>query len=322
MKTKEPTWSRDSIEKLYEKPFFELVNQAYTLYRKNFTLLEIELCSLLSIKTGACSENCAYCAQSKSVNHTQSTPLINIESVLKQARTAKEKGAIRFCMSASGKKPLKEEFPHILEMIREVKKLGLETCMTLGLLSKDEAIQLKKAGLDVYNHNIDTSETYYTKIINTHTYEDRINTLKNVGDAGLEICCGGILGMGESRQDRIDFLYQLLCLPTPPTKIPLNRLVPIQGTPLAKVSPIDTFEFIRTVAVTRILFPKAIIRLAAGRRTMSKEMQAFCFMAGANSIFYGNKLLTVNNSEEDDDMALLDQLNIKIKESDAQDITE
>jgi len=314
MKIKQNEYSRQAIEKLYQKPFLELVNHAYLLYREHFPAKEIELCTLMSIKTGACSEDCAYCAQSKSSNHVKSTPLTNIESVIEQAKAAKQKGTIRFCMSASGKAPLKEEFQSILAMISAVKKLGLETCMTLGLVSKKEAIQLKDAGLDVYNHNIDTSAQYYTKIISSHTYQDRINTLQNVSEAGLEICCGGILGMGESRQDRIDFLWQLTKLPKSPNKIPLNRLVPIPGTPLENVPPIDTFEFIKTVALTRILFPKAVIRLAAGRDTMSPEMQAFCFMAGANSIFYGDKLLTVDNAKENNDLALLNKLGIKVKE--------
>jgi len=238
---------------------------------------------------------------------------MDISSVIEQAKAAKQNGALRFCMSISGRSPLKEEFPSILAMISAVKKLGLETCMTLGLVSKEEAIQLKEAGLDIYNHNLDTSEQYYTKIVSSHTYQDRMSTLKNVSDVGLDICCGGILGMGESRQDRVDFLWQLANLPKPPSKIPLNRLVPIPGTPLENTPAIDTFEFIKTVAVTRILFPKTVIRLAAGRKTMSREMQAFCFMAGANSIFYGDKLLTVDNANANVDLSLLNDLDIKVK---------
>lgn len=316
MKIKQTSFSRKTIEKLYKKPLFELVNQAYLIHKKNSTAQEMELCTLISLKTGACSENCAYCAQSQSINSVKSTPLMDISTVIERAKEAKKEGALRFCMSISGKGPLEEELPTILAMITAVKKTGLETCMTLGLVSKKEAMQLKEAGLDVYNHNIDTSAQYYSKIVSSHTYQDRLNTLKNVSDAGIDICCGGILGMGESRQDRIDFLWQLANLPKPPSKIPLNRLVSISGTPLENIPTIDTFEFIKTVALTRILFPKTVIRLAAGRNSMSREMQAFCFMAGANSIFYGEKLLTVDNSNKNVDLSLLNDLDIKIKGGD------
>jgi biotin synthase len=310
--------NRQSIKALYEWPLFKLVHHAYEVHQKNFPSNEIELCVLLSIKTGGCTENCGYCAQRQRTKPYDSVKRLNVNRVIEEAQSAKKKGAIRFCMSASGTGPLEHEFPTLLKIVSEVKKLGIETCMTLGSLSKTEALALKAAGLDVYNHNLDTSAQYYSKIITSRSYQDRLDTLKNVSQAGIQVCCGGILGMGESRDDRIDFLWQLLQLPTPPHKIPINRLIPIPNTPLEDAESIDSFEFIKTIALTRVLFPKSIIRLAAGRHTMSDEMQAFCFMAGANSIFYGDKLLTTRNSNEYKDLALLQKLDIRVKKYDKQ----
>jgi biotin synthase len=268
--------------------------------------------TLLSLKTGGCSEDCAYCAQSR---HYQTDikvhKLLSLKDVIRQARLAKTKGATRFCMATSGGVPNENEFPKIIEMIKAVKALKLETCVTLGILNNEQVGQLTIAGLDFYNHNLDSSPEFYAKIIKTHTYQQRIDTLKLIADAGIKICCGGIIGMGESREDRVNLLAQLATLPKHPESIPINRLVPIKGTPLENVSPLDDLEYIRTVAVARIIFSKSYIRLAAGRTTMSDVMQLLCFFAGANSIFYGDKLLTTPNFKINKDLDLLKKLGMK-----------
>ncbi len=303
------SWNSEAVEKLYNLPFFELVNKAYAIHRENFDSNKMELCTLLSIKTGSCPEDCAYCPQSAHYETgVQKEDLWDVEDVLQQARKAKDLGTKRFCMGAAWRVPPKKEFHKCVRMIREIKDLGLETCFTLGMLTPEQAVELKEAGLDFYNHNIDTSENYYKKIITTRKYQDRLDTLKNVSEAGINVCCGGIIGMGETRQDRIDFLLQLSMLPKAPTSIPINKLVQIEGTPLGHVTPIDNFEFIKTIAIARIMFTKSVVRLAAGREDMSEEVQAWCFMAGANSIFYGEKLLTSPNPACNSDLELIDKL--------------
>jgi biotin synthase len=271
------------------------------------------LCALLSIKTGRCPEDCAYCPQSAHY-HTgiARENLFAVETVIKHALQAKANGVKRFCLGAAWRSPPKKAMPKIVEMIQAVKKVGLETCVTLGMLDSDAACELKAAGLDYYNHNLDTSSDYYQTIITTRTYQDRLDTLNYVAAAGIKICCGGIIGMGESRLDRINFLLQLAKLPEPPKSIPINRLIPIKGTPLEKVNPIDNIEFIRTIALTRIMMRKAVIRLSAGRMSMPEEMQILCFMAGANSIWLGEKLLTTPNGDRNYDLKMLKKLGIKI----------
>lgn len=307
------TWSQESISHLFELPFFELLFKAYSVHRANFDIKEMEFCTLSSIKTGTCPEDCAYCTQSGHYKTgLKREKLIDINSVIEQAKLAKKNGAKRFCMGAAWRSPPKGELPKVLEMVKAVKALGLETCVTLGMLNKDQAHDLKQAGLDFYNHNLDTSPNFYQKIISTRTYQDRIDTLKNVRDAGINVCCGGILGMGESREDRIELLLQLNQLPEPPMSIPFNQLIPMKGTPLEKAVPLDSFEFIKTIAVARLIFPKSMIRLSAGREEMTDELQAWCFMAGANSIFCGDKLLTAKNPGQDRDFNLLNRLGVKI----------
>ncbi len=307
-------WDKIAIGELFQLPFLELIYQARTIHRQNFTQDEMELCTLANIKTGACPEDCAYCTQSGHYKtDLKREKLIDIDSVIAQAKIAKENGSERFCMGAAWRNPPAKDFPRVLEMIKTVKAMGLETCATLGMLTAAEALALKDAGLDFYNHNLDTSPEYYEKIITTHHYNDRLTTLNHVSQAGINICCGGIIGMGESREDRVGLLAQLAHLPTPPTSVPINRLVPMKGTPLENVSRIDHFEFVRTIAVTRIILPRAMIRLAAGRVDMSDETQTLCFFAGANSIFYCDKLLTSANPEAQKDQQLLKSLGIKTK---------
>lgn len=304
-------WTEKKVLSLFDLPFFDVVNQAYEVHKQNFDIKEMEFCTLLSIKTGACPEDCAYCPQSGHYKTgLKKEGLLNIKDVVEQAKLAKANGAKRFCMGAAWKHPPKNDFPKIIDMVRAVKELGLETCVTLGKLDFEQTKQLKNAGLDFYNHNLDTSAEFYPSIITTRTYQDRLETIKNVSDNDINICCGGILGMGESRQDRVQLLLSLLQLPKIPKSIPINQLIPIKGTPLENSEPIEPFEFIRTVAITRLMFPQSKIRLSAGRESMSDEMQAWCFMAGANSIWLGDKLLTAKNSGQDHDVQLLKKLNI------------
>ena len=308
-------WDKKAITDLFVMPFLDLVTMARTAYKEKFATNEVELCALLSVKTGACPEDCAYCPQSGHYKTgVEKERLLPLETVIKQAKLAKENGATRFCMGAAWRSPTQKGMPKIIEYIKAIKSLGLESCVTLGMLNNEQAQELKAAGLDYYNHNLDTSPRYYEKIITTRTYQDRLDTLEAVRKADINVCCGGIIGMGETREDRIEFLYQLSQLPAPPKSLPLNRLISIKGTPLENVSQIENFEFIRTIAVARIVFPKTMLRLAAGRETMSDEMQAWCFMAGANSIFYGEKLLTAGNPGENRDQQLLQKLDIKAKQ--------
>lgn len=304
-------WNENKISNLFEQPFFDLIYNAYSCHKANFSSLEMEFCTLSNIKTGACPEDCAYCPQSGHYKTgVKKENLLNLEKVLSQAKIAKENGAKRFCMGAAWRNPPEKEFSKVLEMVREVKQLGLETCATLGLLDKQQAEQLKEAGLDFYNHNLDTSENYYASIISTRTYEDRLTTIQHVINAEINVCCGGILGMGESRQDRIKLLLTLHKLPQSPQSIPINKLIPIKGTPLENAKALDPFEFIKTIAVARLMFPKSRIRLSAGREGMPDESQAWCFMAGANSIFIGDILLTAKNPNLLHDIELLRKLNI------------
>ena len=313
-----PLWNEEKVLGLFKLPYFDLIHQAYVQHKQHFDIQAMEFCTLSSIKTGACPEDCAYCPQSGHYNTgLKKEKLLDLELVISQAKKAKANGAKRFCMGAAWKDPPKKDFPEVLEMVREIKKLGLETCVTLGMLDAEQAEQLSFAGLDFYNHNLDTSKNFYPSIISSRTYQDRLETINHVINAGINVCCGGILGMGESRQDRIQLLLTLYQLPVPPQSIPINKLIPIKGTPLEKTEPLDQFEFIKTIAVTRLMFPKAKIRLSAGRENMSDEMQAWCFMAGANSIFIGDKLLTAKNPDQDRDVQLLKKLNIRIPKYEA-----
>lgn len=308
-----PQWTTETIANLFSLPFMELLYQAQTIHRQHFPVQEMELCTLLNIKTGACPENCAYCPQSAHYDTGLTREkLWDVDDVVAKARIAKENGSRRFCMGAAWRSPPKKMLPRVIEMIKAVKAEGLETCVTLGMLDEEDAQMLREAGLDYYNHNLDTSPEFYDKIITTRTYQERIDTLNHVHNAGINVCCGGIIGMGEATSDRIGLLLQLTMLPAPPKSIPINRLIPIAGTPLADTAEIDNFDFIRTIAVTRILMPTSMIRLSAGREDMSDEMQTLCFMAGANSIFYGEKLLTAKNPETDQDLMLLKKLGLAV----------
>lgn len=305
-------WTAEEVGRLYELPFFELISRAHQCHSEHFPPGEIEFNALCSIKTGACPEDCAYCPQSGHYNTgLKKEKLLDIAVVIAQAKQAKANGAKRFCMGAAWKNPPKKDFPAVLEMIQAVKDLGLETCVTLGMLDDEQTAALKSVGLDYYNHNLDTSPTHYATIISTRTYQDRIDTLTKVAAAGINVCCGGILGMGETRADRIEFLLALQALPSVPQSIPINQLIPIPGTPLAKQKSVDSFEFIKTIAIARLLFPDTKVRLSAGREHMSAEMQAWCFMAGANSIFIGEKLLTMKNPSQNCDMDLFNRLGLR-----------
>lgn len=310
----------DYIRKQYNLSFMALVSKAHTIHKENFNPQNIQISKLCSIKTGLCPEDCSYCSQS--IHHKESElksePLMDVGKIIEKAKKAKSEGATRFCMGAAWRSPpSKAHFARIIDACKQVKSLGLETCMTLGMLSDEQCQDLKKAGLDYYNHNIDTSPEYYSNITKTRTFDDRLKTLNSVANAGLKTCSGGILGLGESREDRISFLNQLSLLKNPPESIPLNRLVPMKGTPLERSPEIDEIEFIRTVAVTRIVFPKSVIRLAAGRESMSHSMQAFCFYCGANSIFTGDELLTAPNCGESLDKILFNKLDLNKNETEA-----
>lgn len=305
-------WNFERVNELYELPFNELLFQAQAIHRQQFNANEIQLSTLLSVKTGACPEDCAYCPQSGHYDTgLEKEKLLPLDEVIAKALAAKNNGATRFCMGAAWRNPPKKDFPQVLAMISAVKALGLETCVTLGMLDDEQALALKEAGLDYYNHNLDTSPEYYKKIISTRSYEDRLETLARVRDAGLNVCCGGIISMGETRKDRIELLLELVQLPKPPESVPINRLIPIIGTPLADATVIDNFEFVRTIAVARILLPTTVIRLSAGREQMSDETQALCFMAGANSIFTGERLLTAKNPAPDQDQILFKKLGLQ-----------
>lgn len=311
-------WTNDEIRALYELPFNDLLFRAQSVHRQHFDPNEVQISTLLSIKTGACPEDCKYCSQSGHYNTgLEKEKLLDVDSVLAEAREARAGGASRFCMGAAWKNPPKKDFPKVLEMVRGVRAMGLETCMTLGALDEEQSRALAEAGLDYYNHNIDTSRTYYEKIITTRTFEERLDTLAHVREAGIKVCCGGIIGMGEQYEDRIGFLRELSNLPVHPESVPINNLVKIPGTPLADVEDLDPFDFIRMIAVARILMPGSWVRLSAGREVMNDQMQALCFLAGANSIFYGEKLLTTANPDENHDMTLFRRLGIRPAEVEA-----
>ncbi len=299
-----------SISDIYNQTFFSLVDQAHQVHKLNFGT-DIELCKLISVKTGGCPEDCGYCSQSnKYETEIKFNALLPIEEVERQAILAKEHGVKRICMGAAYKSPNSSALAKACEYIKVVKKHGLETCATLGSLSLDQAQQLKEAGLDYYNHNIDTSPEYYPKVVTTRTFQDRIDTLDHVGQAGMKVCCGGIIGMGESAEDRISFIRALTQLPYTPDSIPINTQVKIEGTPLANTEKLDKLELVRTIATVRILFPKTRVRLSAGRSELSELEQTMCFMAGANSIFYGEQLLTTPNNDQHEDLRLLKKLGI------------
>lgn len=304
-------WTLEEVNQLFALPFNDLLFRAQTVHRQHFDPNEVQVSTLLSIKTGACPEDCKYCPQSARYDTgLEKERLLEVEKVLETARHAKATGSTRFCMGAAWRNPKQRDMPYLVQMIEGVKALGLETCMTLGMLDREQALQLKQAGLDYYNHNLDTSPEFYGEIITTRTYQDRLDTLNNVREAGMNVCSGGIVGMGESDNDRSGLLMQLANLEQHPDSVPINMLVKVEGTPLQDQDDLDPFEFVRTIAVARIMMPKSYVRLSAGREAMNEQMQALCFMAGANSIFYGCKLLTTPNPETDQDMLLFKKLGI------------
>ena len=305
-------WTLDEVRALFALPFPDLMFHAQRVHREHFDPNEVQISTLLSIKTGACPEDCAYCSQSIRFNTgLQAEPLMQADEVLEKARIAKANGATRFCMGAAYRSPKQKQLAQIIEMIKGVRALGMETCATLGMLTEEQARELKAAGLDYYNHNLDTSEAHYSKIITTRTYEDRLDTLAAVRAAGINVSCGGILGMGESELDRAQLLHTLATLPEHPQSVPINQLMQVPGTPLHGAPKVDPLEFVRVIAVARLLMPRAHVRLSAGRSEMSEETQALCFLAGANSIFYGEKLLTTDNPDEAADRKLLERLGMK-----------
>ena len=311
-------WTRDAIKQIYSMPLLELIFQASSIHRRFHDPLYVQRCTLLSIKTGACSEDCAYCPQSaRYATDLKPEPLMDVQSVAAAASEAKDAGSTRFCMGAAWREIKdNQDFVAILEMVKEVSKLGLEVCCTLGMLTSDQARRLKEAGLTAYNHNLDTSSEFYEKIITTRTYQDRLNTLRNVAEAGISVCCGGIIGMGETDEDRIGLIHTLATLPQHPESVPINVLVPVAGTPLAKQTPLPALDLARMVATARITMPESRIRLSAGRLNLSFAEQALCFMAGANSIFAGDKLLTTANCQEDQDELMFSLLGIKSSSED------
>lgn len=300
------------IAALFDLPFNDLIYRAQTVHRRHFDPNTVQLSTLLSIKTGGCSEDCGYCSQSaRFPTAVENQPLLSQEAVMAAARAAKARGATRFCMGAAWRGPKEKDLAQVTEMVRAVKALGLETCATLGQLREGQAEQLAAAGLDYYNHNLDTSRRHYDEIVHTHTYDDRLGTLKKVRAAGLKVCCGGIMGMGESRADRAQFIAELAALDPPPESVPINLLVHIPGTPLSDKPVLEPVEFVRTIAVARIAMPTSFVRLSAGRSQMPDYLQALCFLAGANSIFYGDRLLTTPNPESDADLKLFEKLGIQ-----------
>ncbi len=304
-------WRLDEVQSLFEMPFNDLIFTAQTVHRENFDANEIQVSSLLSIKTGACSEDCGYCPQSARFDaDLKPEALMPVEEVLEAAKRAKDQGASRFCMGAAWRSPKDRDIDRVVEMVQGVKSLGMETCVTLGMLTEKQTQVLKQGGLDYYNHNLDTSEDYYSEVITTRTYQDRLDTLERVRDAGINVCCGGIVGMGESDIDRAKLLMELANLPKHPESVPINMLVQVEGTPMAGTVKLDPIVFVRTIAVARILMPESRVRLSAGRTEMSDEMQALCFLAGANSIFYGEKLLTTDNPMTSQDHDLFNRLGV------------
>ncbi|EPN1638121.1 biotin synthase BioB [Cronobacter sakazakii] len=304
-------WTLSQVTELFEKPLLDLLFEAQQVHRQHFDPRQVQVSTLLSIKTGACPEDCKYCPQSaRYKTGLEAERLMEVEQVLDSARKAKAAGSTRFCMGAAWKNPNDRDMPYLQQMVQGVKALGLETCMTLGTLSDDQAQRLGEAGLDYYNHNLDTSPEFYGNIITTRTYQERLDTLEKVREAGIKVCSGGIVGLGETVTDRAGLLLQLANLPTPPESVPINMLVKVKGTPLADNEDVDAFDFIRTIAVARIMMPTSYVRLSAGREQMNEQTQAMCFMAGANSIFYGCKLLTTPNPEEDKDLQLFRKLGL------------
>ncbi|HZT24403.1 MAG TPA: biotin synthase BioB [Pseudolabrys sp.] len=305
-------WTRGEVAELFALPFPELVFRAAQVHRENFDPTEVQISTLLSIKTGGCPEDCAYCPQSaKYDTGVKAEKLMSLDAVLAEARAAKTAGAQRFCMGAAWREPKDRDLDSVCAMVESVKALGMETCVTLGMLTAAQARRLKDAGLDYYNHNLDTSPEYYGRIITTRTYQERLDTLGHVRDAGIHVCCGGIVGMGEDVEDRIGMIATLASLPQHPESVPINMLMRVEGTPLTGAPALDPLDFVRTIAVARITMPGSVVRLSAGREDMSEETQALCFLAGANSIFYGPKLLTAPNPARDRDMALLDKLGLR-----------
>ncbi len=306
-----PRWTTDEVEALFAAPFNDLLFRAHTTHREHFNPNAVQRSTLLSIKTGGCSEDCGYCSQAA----RYSTPvgreeMLSLDEVLAEARAAKDKGASRFCMGAAWRGPKQKDLDQVVEMVRGVKALGLETCVTLGMLKDDQAQQLKAAGLDYYNHNIDTAPEFYGEVISTHTQQDRFDTLGQVREAGINVCCGGIIGMGESRRGRASLIAELASMNPQPESVPINNLVRIEGTPLANNEALDPLEFVRTIAAARITMPQSYVRLSAGRQQMSDELQALCFFAGANSVFYGERLLTTDNPQTERDEKLFARLGI------------
>ena len=304
-------WGKTEVQALFEMPFNDLMFKAQTIHRQHFNANEVQVSTLLSIKTGACPEDCKYCSQSaRYKTDIDKERLMAVNNVLEAAQKAKDQGSTRFCMGAGWRNPKARDMPAVVDMVKGVKALGLETCMTLGMLSIEQADELQTAGLDYYNHNLDTSPEHYNQIITTRTYQDRLDTLTNVRSAGMKVCSGGIVGLGETAQDRVSLLVQLANLSPQPESVPINMLVKIEGTPLSDVADLDNFEFIRCIAVARILMPESHVRLSAGRAEMNEQMQSLCFLAGANSIFYGCKLLTAENPETNQDVLLFKKLGI------------
>ena len=305
-------WTREEIARLFDMPFADLIFAAQTVHRRNFDANQVQVSTLLSIKTGGCPEDCSYCPQSSEYDTgVKATKLMDKDAVLAEARKAQEAGATRYCMGAAWRAPKDKDVEAVAEIVSAVKAMGMETCVTLGMLDSGQARRLADAGLDYYNHNLDTSPEFYGEIITTRTYQDRLDTLAHVRDAGVNVCCGGIVGMGETRADRVGMIHALATLPKHPESVPINMLVQVEGTPLAGAERVDPIEFVRTIAVARITMPESFVRLSAGREHMSDEMQALCFLGGANSIFTGAKLLVTKNPEADKDMALFARLGIE-----------
>jgi biotin synthase len=305
-------WTREEVRALFALPFPELIFRAQSVHRLHFDPREVQISTLLSIKTGGCPEDCAYCPQSARYDTGVSAEkLMTLDGVIAEARAAKDAGASRFCMGAAWREPKDRDLDKVCAMVAAIKALGLETCATLGMLTREQAMRLKASGLDYYNHNLDTSPEYYDAVITTRTYLDRLDTLARVRDTGIHVCCGGIIGMGESAEDRVGLLMTLANLTAHPESVPINRLVKVEGTPLADEEAIDSIAFVRTIAVARIVLPRSVVRLSAGREEMTDEMQALCFLAGANSIFYGPKLLTTSNPARARDVHLLDKLGLR-----------
>lgn len=308
-------WSKQEISSLFELPFNDLMFKAQSIHREHFDPNQVQVSTLLSIKTGACPEDCGYCSQSaRNDAEVERERLLPLEEVIEQAQLAKDNGASRFCMGAAWRNPTDKNLDKVIDMIIAVKGIGLESCVTLGMLTEPQSARLKEAGLDYYNHNLDTSPEKYGDIITTRTFQNRLDTLQHVRDAGINVCSGGIMGMGEDESDRVSFLQQLVNLPQHPESVPINMLVQVEGTPLYGVDELEPLDFVRTIAVARILMPKSYVRLSAGRTEMSDETQALCFLAGANSIFYGEKLLTTANPDENHDLQLFNKLGINTKE--------